>query len=437
LNLHNKIMTGGKTSILIVDDEPDVAKATADWLALHNYATHTANAAAEALSLADDYPIDIVISDLRMPGHDGRWLLKSFEGRDVAPGFIMLTGHGDVPAAVETMQLGAEDFLEKPYEPDHLLSVVRRVEEKNRMRTELDRLRKQLVAQSPLRRFFPGDGEQNVAIVQQLSRLAQLDTPLLLVGECGTSRAELAKAIHHASDERTGATVTLRGALLADEVTAMLALFGGNRFADAKGAIRDTENGTLIIADPEKLPRQVLQMLASAIRERQVQPPGFDTPFAVNSRLVLWTRPEKEKAVHSAFGEQLSITRVPLAPLRERLDDLPALFAILIAKHAPSEDDIPTITPTLINSLLEHNWPGNMRELEQVAIAYVAGLDLSIGDRAQEEHDLDLRAKVHQFESQLIRATLASTGGNQSQAAKMLKIPRRTLGERMKRLGIS
>ncbi|MEO1747675.1 MAG: response regulator [Pseudomonadota bacterium] len=437
MNLHNKTMIRGKTNILIVDDEADVARATADWLALHNYSTHTAHAAAEALSVAEEHPIDIIISDLRMPGHDGRWLLKSFENRDIAPGFIMLTGHGDVPAAVETMQLGAEDFLEKPYEPDHLLNVVRRVEEKSRMRNELDRLKKQLAAQSPLRRFFPGDGEHNTAIVQQLSTLAQLETPLLLLGERGTSRAELAKAIHHANEERTGAAVTLRGPLLTDEDAAMSALFGGNRFADAKGALRDTEDGTLIIAEPEKMPRNVLQMLASAQRENQIQPPGFDTPLLVNSRLILWTRPEKSKAVHAAFGEQLSITSMQLAPLRERLDDLPALFAFMVAKHAPSENDVPDITPNLVNRLLEHDWPGNMRELEQVAIAHVAGLDLAIGDGSRDELDLDLRAKVHQFESQLIRATLASTAGNQSQAAKLLKIPRRTLGERMKRLGIS
>ncbi|MEO1703238.1 MAG: response regulator [Pseudomonadota bacterium] len=425
------------TQVLIVDDELDVARATADWLSLHNYKTQIAGSAVQALAVSREVPIDIVISDLSMPGHDGRWLLKSFQNEEYCPAFIILTGHGDVPAAVETMQLGAEDFLEKPYEPDHLLNVVRRVEEKNRMRTELERLKRQLAAQSPLRRFFPGDGERNIEIVEQLSRLSQLYSPLLLVGERGTSRAELAKAIHHTSEERIGAAISLRGSLLGNEGSATSALFGGNRFADAKGALRATENGTLIIAEPEKIPRNVLQMLATAVREGQVQPPGFDSPFVVNSRLILWTRPEKAKTVQSAFGDHLSVTPIPLAPLRDRLDDLPALFAFMVAKHAPSESEVPAITPNLINCLLEHDWPGNMRELEQVAIAHVAGLDLAIGDSTREELDLDLRAKVHQFESQLIRATLASTGGNQSQAAKLLKIPRRTLGERMKRLGIS
>ncbi|MEO0544076.1 MAG: response regulator [Pseudomonadota bacterium] len=430
-------MIKSTTNILIVDDELDVAEATADWLALHNYRTHVAGAAAKALAVSRENPIDIVISDLRMPGHDGRWLLKSFQQEPTSPAFIILSGHGDVPAAVETMQLGAEDFLEKPYEPEHLLNVVRRVEEKNRMRTELDRLRLQLMAQSPLRRFFPGDSEGNTEKVKQLSRLAQLDTPILLLGERGTARAELAKAIHHASAARSGAVTTLRGALLTDAAKAMSALFGGNRFADAKGALRDTEGGTLVIAEPEKLPKSVTQLLVSAVREGEVQPPGFDTPFAVDSRLILWTLPEKENIIAAQFGQQLSLTRISLAPLRERLDDLPALFAALIAKHAPSQEDAPDITAELINRLLEHDWPGNVRELEQVAIAHVAGLDLALGANKDEALDLDLRAKVHQFESQLIRATLASTGGNQSQAAKLLKIPRRTLGERMKRLGIT
>ncbi|MEN0000805.1 MAG: response regulator [Pseudomonadota bacterium] len=430
-------MTAQKASILVVDDEIDVASATAEWLGLHGYVTHIAGAAAAALAFIREQAVDIIVSDLRMPGHDGTWLLNNIQDEPAKPGFIMLTGHGDVPAAVEAMQLGAEDFLEKPYDPVHLLNVVRRVEEKNWMRAELQRLQQQLLEQSPLRRFFPADNAQSRETAQQLTRLAQMDAHILLVGEEGTGRAELAKALHEASERRQGPLTNLSGSLLSEREDALMALFGGTRFADPRGAVRDAAGGAFILGEPEKLHPDAAQLLSMAFSEGQITPPGFDTPFPIDARLIMWTLPAHEKAVRDALRISPAPARFELPPIRDRLDDVPALFASLAAKHAPAEMDMPAITPDTIARLLEYDWPGNMRELEQIAIAHISGLDLGIGEDTDDRLDLDLRAKVNRFECQIIRATLASTGGNQSQAARLLKIPRRTLGERMKRLGLS
>ncbi|MEO1745995.1 MAG: response regulator, partial [Pseudomonadota bacterium] len=331
-------MSASETArVLVVDDEPEVAKAAADWITLNGFETHTSHAAAHALALMQDMQIDIIVSDLRMPGHDGRWLLEQIRATNDDIGFVMLTGHGDVPAAVEAMLLGAEDFLEKPYNPDHLIAVINRVAEKARLRAELTRLKKTLTASSPLLRLFPAQTPANTNRIEQLTRVAQMETHVLLVGEDGTGRAALAHAMHAISARNSGPKVTAHAGLAESEAVARDLLFGGPRVADPRGAVRETDRGTLLLSQPEALPTSVTKLLATGLKDGAVQPPGFDDPIPINCRVIAWTHANREADIDPTLRAALSPARVDLPPLRERRDDIPALFAMITERHAARE----------------------------------------------------------------------------------------------------
>ncbi|MEM1377875.1 MAG: response regulator [Pseudomonadota bacterium] len=420
--------------ILVVDDEVDVANAAADWLSLNGFETQITNTAPAALQALNSTHIDIIVSDLRMPGRDGQWLLEQISGIENPPGFVILTGHGDVPAAVKALKAGANDFLEKPYDPDHLLITVNKICKQLALRNELARLQKQLRDHSPFKQFFPNESTSNAATIEQLSRLAKLHTPLAIMGETGTRKTAIARAIHEAGDRASHRCVSLSALSLGDHETANEQLFGGPRFADSRGAIREAGAGTLIITDADAIHEHTGELLVAAFKSKQVQPPGFDAPFDVQCRLIVCCSHSQGRDLAGS----LAATPIILEPLRKRLDDLPALFAHFVTKHARNADTVPDCPSELIARLLQHDWPNNLEELEQAAVSHVAGLDIRLQDNAWgEATNMDLKSRVREFESQIIRATLTSTGGNQSHTARLLGIPRRTLGERMKRLDIS
>lgn len=428
--------------IYIVDDDADHLSALSDLVETAGYRVHSFGAAHDLLAAMEDLP-DMVISDLRMPKMDGMDLLRALHDRALTVPTILLTGHGDVAHAVEAIRQGAEDFLEKPYDATHLLSVIRRTLDAAAARNEVARLQQVLSERD--RASILGRSRAMQAFRLRIDALASVDLDVLITGETGTGKELAARAIHAGSARAAGPFVALNCAVLS-ETMAETVLFGHGAgvFAhDAEGRAGKLEaahGGTLLLDEVETMPPPVQAKLLRVLQERTVERIGETLPRPLDIRVIAATKVPLRLAegFRPDLYFRLAATELATPTLREAGEDIPLIFAHyaqLAARRYGRPD--PEVPWSLQQKLKRLAWPGNVRELKASAEAYALGLFEMPERGADMAVPITLADRVAEFEAREIAAVLDAHAGNTLRASETLGIPRRTLNDKMRRYGLS
>jgi DNA-binding NtrC family response regulator len=427
--------------IAIVDDEQDMRQSISQWLALSGYDTETFASAEDALSkLGSDYP-GIVISDIKMPGMDGLQLLKKLMSTDSALPVIMITGHGDVPIAVEAMRVGAFDFLEKPFNPDKMTELAKKATNARRLTLDNRALRKELSDGGQLMKKLIGVSPVMERLREDILDLGQADGHVLIDGETGTGKTLIAHALH-AVGTRAGKRFVLVPCAAYDEDALIRRLFGPVQPEDPElPAMEQARGGTLVLEDIETLGDAAQARLLSAINE-QGSPP--ETRIVAISNLQNEGR-TCEDALRSGLFYRLAALRITVPPLRQRGEDILTLFNRLGEQFADEYGcAAPEISAQEAAQLLQAPWPGNVRQLINLAeraVLQSRRASGTISSLLMNDHEdmqpvmttegKPLKEYVEAFERMLIDNTMRRHKGSIASVMEELCLPRRTLNEKM------
>jgi two-component system, NtrC family, C4-dicarboxylate transport response regulator DctD len=421
-----------------------VRHANAQSLELAGFEVQVFTAAETAqTAFSPDFP-GVVVTDVRLPRMSGLTLLRRLVELDPDLPVILITGHGDIPMAVEAMREGAYDFFEKPYPPDRLIDSVRRAAEKRRLVLENRALRAELAQHEAEDPLLLGRTPAMEKLRQTLAGIAEIDVDVLIVGETGSGKQAAATAIHRWSRRRQGKFVGLNCSAI-PMATAESELFGqeASGFDGSArrriGRMEQADRGTFFLAEVESLPLTTQARMIGMLQQRIVEPLGSDEARPVDVRVVAATDVNLAEALsRREFREdlfyRLSVVTVHIPPLRDRRADIPLLyehFSSQAAKRFGREAPVPT--PETMRLLLGHPWPGNVRELARFAERLVLGLGDETTGPSQPPTRATLAEQVDAFERGLIVRELAVNNGDTRAAAEALEIPRKTLYDKLNR----
>ena len=431
--------------VVFVDDDDDLRNANVQSLQLAGLQVQGLSSAESAVrAIPADYP-GVVVSDIRMPGMDGRQLFRRLHEQDVDLPVILITGHADVSDAVEAMHEGVYDFVAKPYAAERLISSIRRGLEKRRLVLENRRLRSQALEAE---RDWPLMGQTPVMerLRATLRQLAQTQLDVLIEGETGVGKELAARSLHAWGPRRHRDFVTLDCAAL--PVSMIESELFGHEAGAFNGALRPrigrlqhADRGTLFLDGVESLPMEAQGKFLRVLEEREVTPLGGNAGRILDVRFVAATQLNLADCVDAGLFRQdlfhrLDVVRIRIPPLRERRDDIFLLFAHYAARAAERFGrPVPAISDAVRWRLLHHDWPGNVRELSQFAQRVTLNLDADVVATDVESRET-LPQRVASYEARLIVETLAGCRGDVRSAVESLGIPRKTFYDKIARHGI-
>jgi len=446
--------------ILLVEDDASLRKLLLEELQDAGYDTCDASSAEQAWPLLNAHPVDLVISDLRLPGADAMALLQQTRQLPVAPGFIIITGFGTVSQAVDALKEGADDFLTKPVDLQHLLMSVQRVNETRRLRLELSRYR-ELLGSGDFHGLI-GRSTPMQRLYTQISQIARAAGPVLIEGESGVGKELVARAVHAESDCADGPFIAVNCAAIPAELLES-ELFGhaAGAFSGAQKARRglflEASGGSLLLDEIGELPIGMQAKLLRVLQEQRLRPVGANREETVEVRILAATNSDLEREVaESNFREdlfyRLNTFALHVPPLRERGADLELLTARFIDEFSARLDHpIQGITDRALQQLKAYPFPGNVRELSNIIEWAVTFCHAS---QIDSEHlparllkSTDIKSGVplpnnlpgndsellplQEVERRYIEHVLAQVEGNKRRAAEILGIGRRTLYRRL------
>lgn len=433
------------SKILFIDDEEYLRIAAQQTFELAELPITPLDTAKKALTEIDRNFGGIIISDIRMPEMDGIKLLGEVLKIDTEIPVILVTGHGDVDLAVECMRLGAYDFIEKPYEPNRLVETARRALEKRELTLENRVLRTTLHAKSDIERRLTGKSEIILDVKKKINSLATLETDVLIVGETGTGKDLVAKILHDSSTRANMPFVYINCAALPVDMVE-IELFGHEIGAfpsavHAKyGKFEHARGGTVYLDELECLSLNVQAKILHAIEDRCVTRLGSNQPIELDVRFIAAVQNDlRDEIAQGRFRSdlyyRLSGAEIKLPTLVERKQDIPKLFGELVegacARH---KLETPKISPSVFELLIARNWPGNIRELKNVAERFVLGLDLELAAIYQSSPKQNtLSDQIAQYERALISASLQANEGRINQTYEELGISRKALYDKMQK----
>jgi two-component system response regulator PilR (NtrC family) len=457
-------MPEGQKHLLIVDDEKALREAIAERLQDHGFAVEQADSGEAALERLAEFAFDILITDLRLPGIDGRKVLEAALERYPEIIAIVITGYGTVKDAVEAIKQGAADFITKPFQFDALLHVLRSALEQRRLKTENAYLRSQLEERYRIDGLV-GQSRVMRDLFQLLETVAGISSTVLITGETGTGKELAARAIHHNSPRRANRFVAINCSAI-PETLLEAELFGHVRGAftgavgTRQGRLEQAHKGTLFLDEVGTMSPALQAKLLRVLQEREFERVGDSHTVKIDVRVIAATHSDLAKMVaDGTFREdlfyRLNVIPVQLPPLRERREDVPLLVQHFLEKlAADSGRGGVTVSQEALRRLMAYQWPGNVRQLENVverALAFNHGRSqLDVQDLPPEiqsqpapvdsslvwfpDDGLDFESYIEGVELSLIRRSLERTQGNKRQAAKLLNLKRTTLIEKLKRL---
>ncbi len=427
--------------VLVVDDEPKLARVAAEMLELDGHQVARATGGRQALVELAAAPFDVVITDLRMPEVDGLAVLAAARALAAPPEVVLMTAYGTAESAVAAMKAGAADYVLKPFAMDELRLRVRRLaaqrSAESRSERLLARLTPELVAESPAMK----------AVLASARQVAATDATVLLLGESGTGKSQVARYVHYQGKRAAAPLVEVHCAAL-PETLLEAELFGHERgaFTGATqrkpGHLAAADGGTLFLDEIGEVAPATQVKLLRFLQERTFVPVGAVAESRVDVRVVSATNRDLDAAVRDGefredFFYRLNVFAIRVPALRERREDLlPIADRFLAARGVPAA----RLGPEARQRLLEHAWPGNVRELENVlerALILageepIAPAHLAVGPTAgargrRAAELLGEGFSLDGFEAELIRAALERAGGNKTEAAKLLGVTRRRL----------
>ncbi|MFT5000410.1 MAG: DNA-binding NtrC family response regulator, partial [Planctomycetota bacterium] len=353
-------------TIAIVDDEEDMRQSISQWLSLSGYNTVTYSSALDALAALNADFQGIVISDIKMPGMDGMAFLKRLMSMDNTLPVILITGHGDVPMAVEAMQVGAYDFLEKPFDPERMADLARRATQARKLTLDNRQLRRELSDGTVLLRKLVGSSPVMDRLREDILDLAQADGHVLIDGETGTGKSLVASALHACGPRQGKKLLTISCAAYdEDELTARL--FGPPPEGMVLPMVEQARGGTLCLEDIENLSPALQARLLSLISDREIA--GESLPVRVIG-ICSNQDPElkAEDTLRSDLYYRLAAMLIAPPPLRQRGEDILTLFNRFSETFADEYGcAAPEVSAKEAAQLLQAPWPGNVRQLINLA----------------------------------------------------------------------
>jgi len=433
-------------TVLLIDDDQEMRQSLCVLLERAGWQVRAFASAQTALAQLELVSPDVVLSDVRMPGMSGLEVLETLVAQK-GPPLVLISAHGDIAMAVDALQKGAYSFLEKPFEPRRLLTVLRRAAERNQLAGKARRMHDQLVSLSGLDRVLLGRDPRVTALKSDIVDLASMDGPVLIKGNTGTGKDLIARAIHRLGPRKDAEFVTLNCATLAPGRIEEQ-MFGN---ADTLlGSFRKADGGTLFLDEVGACSVEVQAKLLRVLETGMVQPVGTDAEVATDVRLIAATNEDLETLVDKGtfrrdFLYRLNTFQLTIPRLVERGDDIVLLFEHFLRELSETyEVGPPALTSEDVAALLAHSWPGNVRELRHVAERRVLSARRGGGsvaaalrtDEIHEEVPGTLREAVASFERTLIAQAIKSHGGKMDAVAEALGIGRRTLNEKIVKLGL-
>ncbi|WP_247256679.1 sigma-54-dependent transcriptional regulator [Pseudomonas moorei] len=445
-----------RIQVVLIDDDPHLRQALSQTLDLAGLKIlPLAEAKGLAAQLERDWP-GVVVSDIRMPGMDGLELLTELHAQDPELPVLLITGHGDVPLAVQAMRAGAYDFLEKPFASDALLDSVRRALALRRLVLDNRSLRLALSDRNELSARLVGQSPSMLRLRQQIGALAATKADVLILGETGAGKEVVARALHDLSNRRSGPFVAINAGALAESVVES-ELFGHEpgAFTGAQkrriGKFEFANGGTLFLDEIESMSLDVQVKLLRLLQERVVERLGGNQLIPLDIRIIAATKEDlRQSADQGRFRAdlyyRLNVAPLRIPPLRERGEDALMLFQHF-ADEASARHGLPPneLQPGQRAQLLRHTWPGNVRELQNAAERFALGLELALDNTELQDTagatltvvSGGLSEQVENFEKTLIAAELARSHSSLRSVAEALGIPRKTLHDKLRKHGLS
>ncbi len=440
-------MTTDAAAILVVDDSPATREVLERNLRAEGHTVQTAANVADALAILEHAAIDLVVTDLRMPGADGMELVRHVRAHHRGVGLIMVTGFATVGGAVSAMREGVDDYLAKPFSEEELRHAVHSALEKVRVRRELD------AAPVEAPDGIIGNSPAMQRVYRLISRAAAAAVPVLITGESGTGKELVARAIHYRGPRVAAPFLAVNCAAIPES------LIESELFGHAKGSFTGAttarqgyfaaaDGGTLFLDEIAELSPIAQAKLLRVLQEKTVQAVGEDRPRPVDVRVIAATNKDLESLARDGrFREdlffRLHVLPIEVPPLRERTSDLVPLLKHFLAAAAEQDAvDCPRITSTAIDALQRYPWPGNVRELQNLAqrlVIFADAGEIDVADLPEVMRSTAMTApppgdaalRVHrtlrEVEREHIRAVLESVGGNKTKAAAILGIDRKSL----------
>lgn len=437
--------------IAIVDDEQDMRQSISQWLTLSGYETETFPSAIEALKVIGSHYSGIVITDIKMPQMDGMQFLRKLMSQDSAIPVIMITGHGDVPMAVEAMRIGAFDFLEKPFNPDRMTELAQKAINARRLTLDNRELRKELADGKGLMNKLMGTSSVMERLREDILDLGQADGHVLIEGETGTGKTLIAHALHAVGTRANKKFVTFACSGREEEEVSRQ-LFGPDPDGDTIPLVEKARGGTLVLEDIEVLSDAVQSRLVSWINDQGIGDQGAPLETRIIAICNLQEEGKTcETTLRSDLYFRLASMKMTVPPLRQRGEDILQIFTHLCEEFAQEYGCAgPEVTAQEAAQLLQAPWPGNIRQLANIAeravlqsrrgAGSISSLLLcetgNVTQNAVSTEGKPLKEYVEAFERMLIDNTMRRHKGSIVSVMEELCLPRRTLNEKMAKYGL-
>ena len=468
-------------TVLIVEDEPKMLRLLELNLSDEGYTTRSAASAEAALSLLRQESVDLVLTDLRLPGMDGLEFLQAAKRVSAALPVVVMTAYGTVETAVEAMKAGASDYVLKPFSLEEVKLIIRKELDVHHLREENRSLREALGRRYEFKNIIARSPKMQEALAT-VERVAPTNSTVLLGGESGVGKDLIARAIHQHSRRASGPFVKINCTAIPENLLES-ELFGYEKgaftgaVASKPGKFELADKGTVFLDEIGDVPGAIQVKLLRVLQEREFERLGGTRTLKVDVRLVAATNRDLRAALEQGtFREdlyyRLNVVPISIAPLRERKEDIPYLVDHFIARFArEAGKPIEGITPAAMKLLTAFHWPGNVRELENIierAVALFAGTVIEVGDIQLDvspwqppQADLALATgpaagttstgpnaaslaapflpdgmTLEQYEDEIIREAVRRAGGNKSQAARLLGLSRNALRYRLSKMGV-
>jgi DNA-binding NtrC family response regulator len=443
--------------ILVVDDETIARENVAYMLKKGGYEVVIAEDGQNAIAILERREFDLVLTDLRMKGPDGMAVLTTCKGLWPETEVIVITGYASIDTAVEAIQKGAYHYLAKPVKMDEMLALVQKALEKRALRKEVIELRKQVSSKSGATAIL-GKSLKIQLLRESIVQVAQLDCNVLIQGETGTGKELVARTIHEISPRSEKRFVAFNCGAFTEELISS-ELFGHEKgaFTGAsqikKGLLELAQGGTVFFDEVGELSLPMQVKLLRVLQERTLMRVGGTEEIPVDIRILAATNKDlKKEAENGAFRldlfYRLDVLTIKVPSLAERKEDIPILINHFLAKHSPASATIPKLSLEVAQNLKQYEYPGNIRELENIAQRLLLQCDGEIIEPAHLIEDLRSRSatpsrvavdswpSLEEHEKNYILDVLDETEGNKSKAAKILDIDRVSLWRKIKRYGL-
>jgi len=439
-------------TVLIVDDEDSTRSLCRDVVSDAGLRTRTAATTEQALEILDQAPVDIVITDLRVPQIGGLGLIKRIREMYPQTAVMVLTQYGTIESAVEATRMGAADYITKPFHIPELRSKLDRMVRTFEVDNE-NRVLRETLRSRPGFAGLIGVSAKMQKVYKLIEKVSQHAYPVLILGESGTGKELVARSIHFSGVRRVKPFVPVDcSALVPTLIEAELFGHVKGAFTGAvhtkQGLMETAETGTLFLDEIGELPTDLQAKLLRAIQEKEIRPVGGTDRVAVASRVIAATNRDLEAMIQKGSFRQdlyfrLNVVQIKLPPLRERKTDIPILINAFLEKRSAESGREYQFTEAAMSQLLAYDWPGNVRELENAverATALTSGPLLDVGDlpsnvaytMSQRVPTPDEIMPLEELEKRAILHALHEASGDKLEAAKLLKIGKTTLYRKLK-----